>query len=234
MSGVPQSILVKIERANHHIKDLDLAISNFLNSGPYKTIGEIDSDGRAVYRVSRVEPIPIAINVITGDAIHNLRASLDYLICALWRRTNSGECERIQFPCPGAADYKANGLGKIQGMGQDAIGAISAVEPYQGGNGDILWRLHRLSIIDKHRLPITVVGGNLGIHLPTFYPEMFTDSAKNNPWIMNVTNMRFGLKENDELFRDELSHTKTLGISVLAKSNKNASEMCFAVIPAIG
>ena len=88
-------------------------------------------------------------------------------------------------------------------MGQDAIDAISAIEPYEGGNGDILWRLHRLSIIDKHRLPLAIVGGSLGIHMPTFYPELFNERERNNPWNLLVTPMRFGLKDNDVLFRDE-------------------------------
>ena len=36
-------------------------------------------------------------------------------------------------------------------MRQDAIDAIKAIKPYKGGN-NTLWRLHRLNIIDKHRL----------------------------------------------------------------------------------
>jgi len=204
MAGIPDSVLVKIERANHHIEDLKIALDAFLNSGPYKTVGEMDAYGRATYRLSGVQPIPLIIPSIAGDAIQNLRTSLDYLTCALWSRTNSGECERIQFPCLSAANYKSKGLGTIQGMRQDAIDAISRVEPYEGGKGDILWRLHRLSIIDKHRLPITIAGGNLGVHMPTFYPELFPASAQANPWMgLFVANMRFSLKDNDVLFQDE-------------------------------
>lgn len=91
----------------------------------------------------------------------------------------------------------------MRGMGQDAVDAISAVEPYRGGKGEMLWRLHSLSVIDKHRLPITVAGANLGIHLPSFYPELFTESAKSNPWILGVSDFRCPLKDNDILFRDD-------------------------------
>ena len=76
-------------------------------------------------------------------------------------------------------------------MGQDAEDAISAVEPYEGGKGDLLWRLHRLSIVDKHRLPLAIVGGNLGINFQEFYPEMFPEGAPINPWNLFVGNMRF-------------------------------------------
>ena len=202
MAGVPDSVGVKIKRANHHIKDLEIQISKFIGSGPYKTVGKLDTDGRATYRLSGVQPIDPIIPVIVGDVIHNLRASLDYLVCALWSRTNRGECERIQFPCPSAREYKTTGLGNIKGMGKDAIDAIGKIEPYEGGKGEILWRLHRLSIIDKHRLPVTIVGGNLGMHLPSMFPHLFTERERASPWII-LTDIRFSLKDDDVLFRDE-------------------------------
>ena len=40
-------------------------------------------------------------------------------------------------------------------MRQDAIDAIDAIKPYKGGN-DTLWQLHRLNVVDKHRLLVTV------------------------------------------------------------------------------
>src|ERR1700722_10023534 len=126
MSTIPQSVITKLERANHHISDLKSAVSKFLNSGPYKTVGYIDSDGRPTYCVANVSPIDHIIPVIVGDAIQNLRAALDYISCSLWSRTNSGECKRVYFPVASASDYKTKGLGKIKGMGQDAIDAISA------------------------------------------------------------------------------------------------------------
>src|SRR5208283_262997 len=140
---------------------------------------------------------------ITGDAIQNLRAALDYLACSLWSRANSGEC-KICFPISDSATkYKSEGLRKVKGIGKDAIKEISAIEPYYGGKGEMFWRLHRLSIIDKHRLPLTVAGANLGVHLPSLYPEMFPESAKSNPWILGVGEMRCPLKDKDILFRDE-------------------------------
>lgn len=203
MSGVPDSVILKLERADHHIGDLNAEINRFLQSGPYKTVGEIDADQRATYRVSGVEPISPVILTITGDAIQNLRAALDYLACALWSRTNTGDCEHIYFPIKSAKNYKATGLGDVQGLGQDAVNVLGAVEPYEGGKGDLLWRLHRLSIIDKHRLPIAIAGANLAFHLPSLYPELFTERERENPWIVGVGEMRIPLKENDIIFRDD-------------------------------
>jgi hypothetical protein len=40
-------------------------------------------------------------------------------------------------------------------MSSAAIAAIDAVQPY-GGRNDVLWHLHELNNIDKHRLILTV------------------------------------------------------------------------------
>jgi len=40
-------------------------------------------------------------------------------------------------------------------MRQDAKDAVAALEPYGGGRGAGLWRLHRLNIIDKHQTIFT-------------------------------------------------------------------------------
>ena len=166
-------------------------------------MGGMDSERRATYYVSSVQPITPAILAIAGDAIQNTRSTLDYLACALWSRTNTGEC-KIYFPITdSAAKYETESLGKVKGLRQDAVDAISAIEPYKGGKGDILWRLHHLSIIDKHRLPIAVVGANLGMHLPSLYPEEFPDSSKANPWTILTHDTICPLKENDVLFRDD-------------------------------
>ena len=40
-------------------------------------------------------------------------------------------------------------------MTQQAVAAIDALKPYKGGN-DVLWQLHELNNVDKHRLILTV------------------------------------------------------------------------------
>ena len=35
---------------------------------------------------------------------------------------------------------------------------IADLEPYRGGKGDLIWRLHKFDIIDKHYLLIPVLG----------------------------------------------------------------------------
>ena len=170
---IPESVRIKIERADQHISDMDGAISEFWKTRPYKVIGYIDAEKRPTYQVTDTKPIGPMIPAIAGDVIQCLRAALDRMACALWSRTNARDC-KIYFPiADSATKYKSDGLGKVKGLGQDAIDAITAIEPYQGGKGESLWCLHRLSIIDRHRLPLTVIGGQMGIDLIPLYRDRF-------------------------------------------------------------
>ena len=203
MSSIPSSVRIKVDRANKHIVDLGAAIDKFFERRPHSVVAYIDEEHKPTYCLKHIEPIDSAVSAVTGDVIQNLRTALDYLAGALWLRTNSGEWKGYFPICESSAGYKTEGVSKMHGMGQDAKDVIDGIEPYGGGKGDALWRLHSLSIIDKHRLPITMAGANLGVHLPSFYPEMFSESATANPWIVSVEDMRMPLKDGDILFRDD-------------------------------
>ena len=103
-----------------------------------------------------------------GDAIQNARTALDFVAGLLWSKTNVGQWKGYFPIASGSEGYKSPDFlnRKVKGMREDFIEAISAIEPYKGGKGDSLWRLHELNIRDKHRLLVTVCGGNLGAPLP--------------------------------------------------------------------
>jgi hypothetical protein len=99
--------------------------------------------------------IPDNIPLILGDAVHNLRVALDYLACELVRSAGV-EPKGVYFPiCETVERYMSEAGGKIKGMPQAAKDEIDKIRPYGGGN-DGLWGLHKLDIIDKHRLLPTV------------------------------------------------------------------------------
>jgi hypothetical protein len=65
-----------------------------------------------------------------------------------------GPFRNVYFPVSETANiYRSGRAGKIKGMRQDAI---DDVQPYGGGAGEILYDLHCLDNIDKHRLLLTV------------------------------------------------------------------------------
>jgi hypothetical protein len=233
--SIPDSVRVKIERADHHVANLNTAINEFLKVRPYHILRYVDPGKRPTYQATDIQPIPLPIAAIVGDVLQNLRTALDYMASALWSRTNAGEF-RGYFPIAETpAKYKSEGLGKIKGLCQCGINAISAIEPYAGGKGDVLWRLHSLSIIDKHRLPIVVAAAHLGVHLPTVYPELFPQSAKSNPWILGVTDMRCPLKDKDILFRDDPDRelNQDLEFPSFVAINEPSVFNCQPIIPAL-
>src|SRR5688572_3866039 len=68
-------IRVKIERAKHHIMEVDGAVRSFLNSGTYDIATKRDPDTRKlIYYVGRVECTPLEITVITGEVINGARS----------------------------------------------------------------------------------------------------------------------------------------------------------------
>jgi hypothetical protein len=120
--------------------------------------------------------------LIAGDAIQNLMSTLDHLayqIVCSDTADNPPKPDRIYFPISDdAAKYERIKRGKIEGARQETFDAIDTLKPYKGGN-DLLWSLHKLNNIEKHRLLLTVgsqaAGVNIGQlmagHLGVTFPE---------------------------------------------------------------
>jgi hypothetical protein len=159
---------VKIERAKEHIGNLAAEIQAFWDSGPYEIVTDDDSEPEhIVYRVLlKGQPAP-RLGAIAGDAVHNLRASLDLLI---WQLVLANG----KTPDPDFAKFRifkhpnevGPGLGKIEGLPESAVDRIKAFRPYESGN-HLLYQLHRLDIADKHHvlLPAVFVGGMMAFNV---------------------------------------------------------------------
>jgi len=150
-------IRLKIERAKKHIRDLDSGIRMFCDSEPY-TLGiepKTQIQHVALY-VSSVEPIPDEIHLMIGDAVHNLRSSLDHLVWQLVEAGGGTPNKDTYFPiCKSPQQYaSAIGKGEINKMPMGAEKVLRSVQPYITGD-DTLWHVHELDRIDKHRLVLT-------------------------------------------------------------------------------
>jgi hypothetical protein len=150
-------IQVKIERAKHHLGDLEVVRGGFMNGNPYRIERQTDPQtGYNVHRVFDIQAPPVKIGLIAGDVIHNLRSALDHLAYQLVYANGATHTKQTAFPIwDSAAEYKAQRARRVKGMAQAAIDAIDAIEPYQGGRGAGLWVLHYLDIADKHHALLT-------------------------------------------------------------------------------
>jgi hypothetical protein len=153
-------VLVKTERAYQHVTNLHARLKAFLDTSPYQIIIDDDSEtGDRVFRVRKIADVPIEINAILGDAIHNLRSALDHLVCQLVEVNGGKAGTQTAYPIYDTSkEYMSKSPRKIKGMSGAAAHFIDATEPYKEGLGHDIWRLHRLDIVDKHRLLITVGG----------------------------------------------------------------------------
>lgn len=151
--------LAKVERAEKHINELTDLLVPFVAQNPYEVFGEEDLDtGEIVGRFRENVPTPREeISLIAGDAIHNLRSALDILYGELVAANNKRPSSKDAFPITADADEFKALLPKVEKrLGLAATTTLKELKPYQGGH-DAYWRLHKLDIIDKHRLLLTAV-----------------------------------------------------------------------------
>lgn len=145
---------LKVERAEYHINDLNGRIQAYLAQKPLRLVtrGEPKAD-REVHFIKEVIPLP-NFSLIIGDAVHNLRSSLDLLMFAMVgdRAKRPGN---VQFPFAKRADSLVSTMKNREAdlAGKKVIAEIEALKPYPGGN-EWLSGLHSLDITDKHKLII--------------------------------------------------------------------------------
>ena len=208
--GAIDRIGVKLDRAKDHQRDLEAEVRGYIDKKPYAVQTKRDPNTRRlIYFVACAREVPPKISAIAGDVLQNLRSTLDHLAFELFKRGGgTGDGKHVYFPIfDDAAAYQSGSTGKTAGMKQDAINAIHATKPYKGGN-DLLWKLHRLNIVDKHRSLFTVgaafqsldITASMVQSMKAAAPEMATF-----PWpslFLRPADRMFPLKVGDELFID--------------------------------
>jgi hypothetical protein len=148
---------VKLSRARKHISDVDAAIAVFLEADLHRLTIEAKQGRREVTLESLPHPKK-DINAVIGDAVGNLRSTLDYIAVALVAHSN---CPTDEVGFPFAQDDKGffgtvtkGSLSVVPLVHQHFVTEIQA---YQGGRGHTLWVLNKLRNIDKHRFLVATV-----------------------------------------------------------------------------
>ncbi len=160
------NILAKVERARKHLHELDGLITAFFDSRPYKIAARphpVAEIRHTTLYVESIQPIPLAVPIVIGDILHNLRSSLDHLAWQLVL-VNGGTPDRqtyfpITDPAKTIKPQAVAALGK--GMSAGAQDLIRNIQPAASGD-HTLWQLHQLDNIDKHRLVISSMLGTAG------------------------------------------------------------------------
>lgn len=160
----------KLAWSAQHLHALDLEIKEFLKRHPFRAVAT-HRDGTRAFDVT-VEEMPLLPAhwpLMAGDAIHNIRSGLDYLIWALIDKAptkpNAEEALKVGYPiCTkkgkywGEGDQFPNNGARMRLAGRwidaDALAVIDSTQPYLLGD---LADEHPLAVIaaysneDKHR-----------------------------------------------------------------------------------
>jgi hypothetical protein len=161
VSDLIANSLLKVDRAEKHIADIKATILRL--QGTYTSVVEDDSKtgtSSLKYDSTEAPQILSEIALMFGDAVHNLRTSLDYAWVAAMRRINPAMADKhAKFPFRSTLqELDAALAGRNINVAAPKLfdGMRTVIKPYDRGN-DMLVRLHDLDIADKHLLLTPVV-----------------------------------------------------------------------------
>lgn len=148
---------LKAERAEHHVDHLEAIFTTFIEENRQAFIANAKNKGRD--GISIGASFPKHTPTVIGDAIHNLRASLDHAYCILVETNGHTTTRHTLFPFGKDRDSMAGSInGQIaaghgpSGKARDVI--LDKIQPFMGGNGEWLYGIHKLDIADKHQVLI--------------------------------------------------------------------------------
>lgn len=160
---------LKLDWAKRHLDALDLALEEFHKSEPCRFSGMEDLENqRYVLRVELLD-VPDHIPLRCGDAFYCMRACLDQLVWRLAKLKVVIPDRRVQFPIIETWNGDSEGRFKIQltDVPSEAASIIRNIQPASRAapfESHLLWRLHAMCNLDKHRR-IPANGSEVIFHL---------------------------------------------------------------------
>jgi hypothetical protein len=145
------SAKLKLQRADYHISELERQFAAFVAEKPHRFIVQSDlNTGHLGIRIRFVKEVPPAFALIIGDAIHNLRSSLDHAIWELVGIDHGTQDRHLKFPTGDTRISFEASCNGIKTPGQWAKDAIKSTEAFIEGRGMDLYNLNILDNADKH------------------------------------------------------------------------------------
>lgn len=200
----------KLAWGRKHVAELEREIGIFLKVSPGKIVTEPhpNKPDQAIHKLRLEHALPCQLSMIAGDAVDNIRASLDHAMFAVATAAFPGKSiDSAYFPFAGSALSLENALKGRTNIPREILPLLRGLKPYKGGN-DILAALNLACNRNKHALilslaavPITLhgkvrgTGGPISITLEKFKGPWVWDSGKNE--------MEFFITRHDAQFDAE-------------------------------
>lgn len=150
---------LKLRRGKEHSYALEIEARKFWDADPYALVHERNGqEFPNLLRFKLTKPMPQhAWGLILGDAVHNIRSALDYIV---WRLAGSHLDDRTSvFPIYASEDdwNRAQWRFQRRPIHPDALAYIKTLQPYTRPDPKRakLWLLQELDARDKHKLITT-------------------------------------------------------------------------------
>ncbi|HUS98314.1 MAG TPA: hypothetical protein VMX97_16425 [Hyphomicrobiaceae bacterium] len=173
---------LKLARARQHIDEFKKKTDAYLAREPFAIVVDqpkmwVDMNCQA-WCAKIHEPIDAGLSGILGDAIHNLRTSLDLLATDLVVVAGKNP-KSVHFPFADSQSGLADQIKRknFHRAGSAAVDLLKFLKPYKGGN-EGLRALHDLDVMDKHKALVPVAQSvvmNLSGMLPKDAPQKSKD-----------------------------------------------------------
>lgn len=150
------SAKLKVERADHHIADLERQLVAFTRENLDASIRYSDRDEGIDITLTVIAPPP-SIALTMGDAIHNLWSSLDHMHCeAIWRDCGVKHAQLFFPKGRDRVSFEAtcNGTTEASAAIKDVL---KSLEVFPGGKGEVLYVANCLDRADKHSVLTPVI-----------------------------------------------------------------------------
>lgn len=149
-----------IQRAKHHIDDLERHVIAFTDSNTWTHVVDLDADRfHHLHKIKCSRGLPDDLPSILFDAVNNLRSTLDQCGYACAMAAKSKSTKHIKFPF---AKDETHFLRAVSGCCKDLPAEIIALfrsyNAFKGGN-DVLWTLNELFNAKKHFSLVPMTAG---------------------------------------------------------------------------
>ena len=132
---------------------------SWADAGAYRVASQLDPNtGQTLFYLDNVAAASPKITALIAEMIHSLRTALDnlaYQLFLICRTDPADEGEHVFFPIyDDTKPSKSDPFRPVKSFRDEIVDVFRKVNPCKTGN-HLLWVLHRLDIVDKHRRILT-------------------------------------------------------------------------------
>ncbi len=161
MTDIFYSPRLTLARAEHHIRDFNGIVDQYVQSKPWIVFVDRDSNpSQDLYKVEFTDTLRQMLPCILFDATNNLRAVLDQAGYASAVAAKSSSLKAVKFPFGlTESNFRNNLAGGCKDLPTEICAIFERSNAYKGGD-NTLWALNEIANANKHFALKPLVIGN--------------------------------------------------------------------------